>query len=326
MAATSSRHRATVTRLRLGLEASRTVSLGRGTMLNPNLELGVQYDGGDAETRFGLDVGGGLRPFNPTRGLEPRSAGVGSSRTSQSGFASAGSRWRLSGTRAGNGEEDAVRGVLLLSQARHIKHLAGAGTESDGGEGENGGSNERAQHVGVSATRENSRNVTPEAALDDNERCALVWSVLQALRAPDDTRNAKIKTPTRTRIDRSESSREGTSRATGTTLHQCTYASPRPICLREPSSPGSSSDTAVGSTGKLERRTAETFSCAPRRSISMLLNRAENDDTFYKVRNHYRARHAGANDSEAVNPFMPKPVLITYQAHPVSQTDPYSCK
>ena len=44
--------RATVTRLRLGLEASRPVRLGGEATLTPSLEVGVRHDGGDAETGF----------------------------------------------------------------------------------------------------------------------------------------------------------------------------------------------------------------------------------------------------------------------------------
>ena len=62
---------ATVTRLRLGLEASRPVALGAdGTTLTPSLEVGVRQDGGDAETGFGVDLGGGLAFSAPGLGLE----------------------------------------------------------------------------------------------------------------------------------------------------------------------------------------------------------------------------------------------------------------
>ena len=61
--------RATVTRLRLGVEVSHPVGLGGGTTLTPRLEIGVRHDGGDAETGFGLDLGGGLTLTDPKRGL-----------------------------------------------------------------------------------------------------------------------------------------------------------------------------------------------------------------------------------------------------------------
>ena len=70
--------RATVTRLRLGLEASRPFVLGSGTVLTPDLELGVRHDGGDAETGFGLDIGGGSGSPTPRAILRRRSASGGS--------------------------------------------------------------------------------------------------------------------------------------------------------------------------------------------------------------------------------------------------------
>ena len=51
---------AEVTRLRLGLEGSQPVTLGEGAALTPSIEIGVRHDGGDAETGFGVDIGGGL--------------------------------------------------------------------------------------------------------------------------------------------------------------------------------------------------------------------------------------------------------------------------
>ena len=49
-----------VTRLRLGLEGSWRLALGSGAELIPRLETGVRHDGGDAETGFGWELGGGL--------------------------------------------------------------------------------------------------------------------------------------------------------------------------------------------------------------------------------------------------------------------------
>ena len=60
---------AEVTRLRLGLEGSRAVRFGDGAVLTPRLELGARHDGGDAETGFGLDVGGGLAWSDRGRGI-----------------------------------------------------------------------------------------------------------------------------------------------------------------------------------------------------------------------------------------------------------------
>ena len=58
-----------VTRLRLGLEGSWEVSLsGLGT-LTPKLEMGLRHDGGDVETGFGVELGGGIAWLSPGYGL-----------------------------------------------------------------------------------------------------------------------------------------------------------------------------------------------------------------------------------------------------------------
>ena len=56
-------------RLRLGLEGGWTVALGNGGSLSPRLEAGLRHDGGDAETGFGIDLGGGIAWTDPARGL-----------------------------------------------------------------------------------------------------------------------------------------------------------------------------------------------------------------------------------------------------------------
>ena len=65
---------AEVTRLRLGLEGSWPLALGEGTFgkgatVTPRLALGVRHDGGDAETGFGADIGGGVALAAPAYGL-----------------------------------------------------------------------------------------------------------------------------------------------------------------------------------------------------------------------------------------------------------------
>ena len=47
-------------RVRLMLEGSGSLALASGGVLEPTLEAGLRYDGGDAETGAGLEVGGGL--------------------------------------------------------------------------------------------------------------------------------------------------------------------------------------------------------------------------------------------------------------------------
>ncbi len=66
-----------VTRVRLGLEGSYRVALedggtpgsGSGASLVPWLELGARHDGGDAETGFGVELGGGVKWTDPGMGL-----------------------------------------------------------------------------------------------------------------------------------------------------------------------------------------------------------------------------------------------------------------
>ena len=66
-----------VTRLRVGLEGSYHVALedggspgsGSGASLVPKLEVGARHDGGDAETGFGVELGGGIAWTDPSLGL-----------------------------------------------------------------------------------------------------------------------------------------------------------------------------------------------------------------------------------------------------------------
>ena len=63
-------------RVRLALEAARDVKLGDG-VLRPSLEAGLRYDGGDAETGSGVELGGALR-YSGSGGLtmEVRARGL----------------------------------------------------------------------------------------------------------------------------------------------------------------------------------------------------------------------------------------------------------
>ena len=77
---------ADVTRLRLGLEGTwRGLALGTGT-LEPRLELGARHDGGDAESGFGVDVGGALGWVDPARGLRAELSGRGLVTHQSAGF------------------------------------------------------------------------------------------------------------------------------------------------------------------------------------------------------------------------------------------------
>ena len=61
--------RSDVTRLRVGLEGSYRVALDGGGTITPKLELGARHDGGDAETGFGVELGGGIAWSDPGMGL-----------------------------------------------------------------------------------------------------------------------------------------------------------------------------------------------------------------------------------------------------------------
>ena len=69
--------KADVTRLRLGLEGSRPFRFEGGAALTPSVEIGVRHDGGDAETSFGVDIGGGIAWSDPQRGLSAELRGRG---------------------------------------------------------------------------------------------------------------------------------------------------------------------------------------------------------------------------------------------------------
>ena len=58
-----------VTRLRLGLEGGYRIATEGGGHVTPRLEIGARHDGGDAETGFGVEVGGGLAWVDPALGL-----------------------------------------------------------------------------------------------------------------------------------------------------------------------------------------------------------------------------------------------------------------
>ncbi len=58
-----------VTRLRLGLEGSYRIATEGGGQVIPKLEMGLRQDGGDAETGFGVELGGGLTWVDPSLGL-----------------------------------------------------------------------------------------------------------------------------------------------------------------------------------------------------------------------------------------------------------------
>ena len=68
-AANSAATTADASRLRLVLEGARAFAVGEGATLRPLLELGLRYDGGDAETGAGVEIGGGVSYADPASGL-----------------------------------------------------------------------------------------------------------------------------------------------------------------------------------------------------------------------------------------------------------------
>ena len=112
-----------VTRLRLGLEGTwRGLTFGTGT-LAPRLELGVRHDAGDAETGFGLDVGGGLAWSDPASGIQAEASGRGLLTHESAGFRQRGFAGRL----GWDPRPESSRGPsLTLTQAVGVSARGGA--------------------------------------------------------------------------------------------------------------------------------------------------------------------------------------------------------
>ena len=123
---------ATVTRLRLGVEAQRPFALGNpdsgtgagsGAVLTPSLEMGLRLDGGDAETGFGLDLGGGILLSHPQRGLQVELRGRGLLTHAAEGFRDQG----FSGSLSWQQQPDSDLGAALsLSQTMGGSSSGGA--------------------------------------------------------------------------------------------------------------------------------------------------------------------------------------------------------
>ncbi len=58
-----------VTRLRVGLEGGYAIATEGGGRIVPRVEIGARHDGGDAETGFGVELGGGIAWTDPAIGL-----------------------------------------------------------------------------------------------------------------------------------------------------------------------------------------------------------------------------------------------------------------
>ena len=117
--------RATVTRLRLGLEGARPFSLGAGGALTPSFEIGMRRDGGDAETGFGVDMGGGIAWTVPKYGLQIELRGRGLLTHEAKGFRQRG----FSGSLAWDPKPSSARGPAL-SLTRTVGGPASGGADA----------------------------------------------------------------------------------------------------------------------------------------------------------------------------------------------------
>ncbi len=117
--------RATATRLRLGLEGSRPMSLGDGATLTPSVEIGLRHDGGDAEIGFGMDIGGGLAWSDTARGIAAELRGRGLLTHEADGFRERG----LSGSLSWDPQPASGRGPRA-SLTQTLGGSAGGGTNA----------------------------------------------------------------------------------------------------------------------------------------------------------------------------------------------------
>ncbi len=100
---------ADVSRARLGLEGSWNLSLGAFGDLRPTLEAGVRHDAGDAETGFGVDVGGGIAWRAPELGLDLSLQGRGAASRESGGFRD----WSYGATMTWDPDAASEEGLLL---------------------------------------------------------------------------------------------------------------------------------------------------------------------------------------------------------------------
>ncbi len=100
---------ADATRIRLGLDGGYRLALAGGGTLEPTVAVGVRHDGGDAETGYGMDVGGGLAWSAPALGLSAQVAARGLLTAEFDGFRDLG----LSGSLAWDSDPASDRGASL---------------------------------------------------------------------------------------------------------------------------------------------------------------------------------------------------------------------
>ena len=184
---------AETTRLRLALEGTWRGLEAGGGVLAPTLEAGLRHDGGDAETGFGLDLGGGLAWSDPARGLSAELRMRGLLTHESEGFRERG----VSGSVAWDPGRGSGRGpALRLTQAlgdttggsdalfgrRHLGGLAADDAGADGGSGLENRRLELRMGYGL-AVLEDRFTLTPEFAFGrsgDRREYALGWRLNRA--------------------------------------------------------------------------------------------------------------------------------------------------
>ena len=133
---------AEVTRVRLGLEGTwRGLEAGGGQLV-PRLEVGVRHDGGDAETGFGLDLGGGLAWSHPASGVSAEVSGRGLLTHESQGFRDRGISGSLAwdpGGGTGRGPKLTLSQSLGASASGGMDALLGRGTLAGLAANDNGG-------------------------------------------------------------------------------------------------------------------------------------------------------------------------------------------
>ena len=100
---------ALVTRLRLGLDGGYAFALDGGGSIEPSFEIGLRHDGGDAETGYGVDIGGGVKWRDPGLGLSAEARGRGLLAHQASGLRDRG----VSGSLAWDPDASSERGPSL---------------------------------------------------------------------------------------------------------------------------------------------------------------------------------------------------------------------
>ena len=110
------------TRLRLGLEGSLPMTLEGGASLTPSVEVGARHDGGDAETGFGVEIGGGLAWSDPHSGLSAELRGRGLLSHAAEGFRAR----SVSGSLSWDPTPASERGLeLTMSQTAGVQPASG---------------------------------------------------------------------------------------------------------------------------------------------------------------------------------------------------------